>query len=86
MSRNFNRTMLISSFIAACGSFLIDLGTAFTQVAVFFGIELHALHTMDRAFAILACVMVIAFPAGGLIVLQVLRGFQRDQSGPRDTH
>lgn len=75
MARSFYRAMLISSFMAASGSFLIDLGTALTQIAAFLGIELHAVTTPDRTFAVLACVMVIAVSAMGLIIIRLIRGW-----------
>jgi hypothetical protein len=76
--------MLISSFVAACGSFLLDLGTALAQFAGFLGIELYTLPAPDRAFAILACVSVIAFSAGGLVVIQILRNNRQNDDASRD--
>jgi hypothetical protein len=84
MARSFHRTMLISSFIVAVGSFLLDLGTALPQFADFFGIELYALPASERTFAILACVAVIAFSAGGLVVIQILRNNRQNRDVSHD--
>ena len=77
MARNFDRTLLISSVLAAIGSFLIDLGNATNEVSTYIALKLQAMSIADRDFAVTALVVVIISAAVGLVVIQLLRDWRQ---------
>ncbi len=74
MARSFYRTLVISSFFAAIGSFLIDLGNETHRIATLVTAAFEELFAMDRGLAIYLCLMVIVFSAIGIAVIQLIRG------------
>jgi hypothetical protein len=66
------RTLLISSLFAAVGSFLIDVGSAFSSEVISIVTWLQHLLEADKTFVVMALLEVIAFAAAGLVALRVL--------------
>ena len=73
MARSYMyRTLLISSLFAAVGSFLIDIGSAFSGEVVSIIAWLQRLLEVDRMFVVMALLEVIALAAAGLVAVRVL--------------
>jgi hypothetical protein len=76
MMRSFHRTLIVPSLVAGIGSFLIEVSkilfSAVPLPAVF-----ENLPVPSRDFGITACIAIIAFAFGGLVVIQLIRGGKR---------
>lgn len=72
MALDFNRTMVVASFFAAVGSFLIDLGNAMNAVSAY----IQALSAPDRGTVTVACLAVIMVAAAGLALIRLMRNGQ----------
>jgi hypothetical protein len=73
MSRNLDRTLVVSSILAAIGSFLIDLGEVTNKVAPFVAWKLRMISAADKDFVVTALVAIIVSAAVGLAVIKLAR-------------
>jgi hypothetical protein len=73
MTRSFHRTLIVPSLLAGIGSFVIEVGKLFISPEI----SLDDLPMPSREVGITACIAIIAFAIGGLVVIHLLRGSSR---------